>query len=221
MVHQKGETRTVSKATKAKVAVPTTDASVPAATVKKSALSAAKAERTQEAVLDGAPRLVVWAGDGTPRLAWQSTVKGVQEDGTPSSVSVLTDAGTGKELLSAEQVDSAVGHSRYSGPVQIGTVRNGGLYELTDPQRGAHSTYDMTGAGGKGNLVTDENDEWGDGTVTNRQTAAVDAAYGQRKTWDFYHDRFGRNGIADDGVGAYSRVHYRDSCRKPRRSRGG
>ncbi|MGW3739953.1 M4 family metallopeptidase [Streptomyces sp. NPDC005146] len=38
----------------------------------------------------------------------------------------------------------------------------------------------------------------------------VDAAYGQQQTWDFYHDRFGRNSIADNGVGAFSRVHYGD-----------
>ncbi|MFB7222629.1 M4 family metallopeptidase, partial [Streptomyces sp. NPDC056227] len=39
-------------------------------------------------------------------------------------------------------------------------------------------------------------------------TAAVDAAYGAQLTWDYYKDVHGRNGIKNDGVGAYSRVHY-------------
>jgi Thermolysin metallopeptidase, alpha-helical domain/Thermolysin metallopeptidase, catalytic domain/Putative Ig domain/Proprotein convertase P-domain len=65
--------------------------------------------------------------------------------------------------------------------------------------------------GGNGVLVTDDDDVWGDGTAAEPQTAAVDAAYGAGRTWDFYHDMFGRDGIAGDGVGASSRVHYGDS----------
>ena len=38
--------------------------------------------------------------------------------------------------------------------------------------------------------------------------AAVDAAYGAANTWDFYKNTFGRNGIRNNGVAAYSRVHY-------------
>jgi hypothetical protein len=36
----------------------------------------------------------------------------------------------------------------------------------------------------------------------------VDAAYGAAETWDFYKSTFGRTGIANNGVAAYSRVHY-------------
>jgi hypothetical protein len=36
----------------------------------------------------------------------------------------------------------------------------------------------------------------------------VDAAYGAQETWDFYKNTFGRNGIRNDGVAAYSRAHY-------------
>ncbi|MER5687520.1 M4 family metallopeptidase [Streptomyces sp. NPDC002205] len=210
VVHEQGAARTVTKASDAKVSVPTTEAAVTAATAKKSALAAAKTKKTDDAATDGSPKLVVWLGGSEPTLAWQTVVSGVQEDGTPSSLSVVTDATTGKQLQSVEQVHSGTGHSQYSGEVPIGTMRNGSLYELTDPERGGHKTYDLTGVGGSGVLVTDDDDVWGDGTAADRQTAAVDAAYGQRQTWDFYHDRFGRNGIADDGVGAYSRVHYGD-----------
>jgi Zn-dependent metalloprotease len=207
VVHQRGTTRTVSEASTATLSVPTTKAAVPAARAKKSALAAAKKSGTDRPAPEGAPRLVVWAGAGKPALAWESVVTGVQEDGTPSSLHIVTDAGSGAQLDSFEQIRAGTGVSQYSGTVQVGTVRNGEAYELTDPQHGGHRTYDLT-AGGNGVLMTDDNDVWGDGTPAARQTAGVDAAYGAQKTWDFYHDLFGRNGIADDGVGAYSRVHY-------------
>ncbi|WP_234388593.1 M4 family metallopeptidase [Streptomyces sp. AS58] len=207
VVHERAGGRTVSKASTARIAVPSTKPAVSAAEAKKSALSAAKGARTQDPAAAGSPRLVVFMGDGSPVLAWQSFVTGTQPDGVPSRLSVVTDAATGARLQSVEQIKAGAGHSQYSGQVQIGTVNNGGVFELTDPERGGHATFDMTGVGGSGTLVTDDDDNWGDGTVADRQTAAVDAAYGQRETWDFYKERFGRNGIANDGVGARSRVH--------------
>ncbi|MFF2063023.1 M4 family metallopeptidase [Streptomyces sp. NPDC058200] len=209
VVHERAGARTVTKASDAAISVPTTEARVTAATAKKSALAVAETEKTEEAAPDGAPRLVVSIEAGEPTLAWETVVAGVQEDGTPSSLRVLTDADSGERLGNVEQIHAGVGRSQYSGQVQIGSVREGGTFELTDPQRGGHSTYDLT-LGGSGTLLTDDDDVWGDGTPADRQTAAVDAAYGAQKTWDFYHDRFGRNGIANDGVGAYSRVHFGD-----------
>ncbi|MGW4237601.1 M4 family metallopeptidase [Streptomyces sp. NPDC004749] len=203
-------TPTVSRTTDASVAVPTTTATVPAAAARKTALATAKADGTTETAADGAPRRVVWAEDGAATLAWESVVNGVREDGTPSELHVVTDARSGKKLAEFDRVHTGVGHGQFNGKVQVGTVRNGDVFELTDPQGGNHSTYDLdnTNSSGTGALVTDADDVWGDGTVADRQTAAVDAAYGARKTYDFYHDRFGRDGIAGDGIGAYSRVHY-------------
>ncbi|WP_431954520.1 M4 family metallopeptidase [Actinacidiphila sp. bgisy167] len=211
VVHERADGRTVSKASQAPLEVPGTKAAVSAAEAKKSALAAAGREGTGTPAADGAPRLVVFLGDGKPTLAWQSYVTGTQKDGTPSRLNVVNDAATGKQLQSMEEIRSGVGNSQYSGQVQIGTVFNNGVYELTDPERGGHRTHDLTGVGGNGRLVTGDDDVWGDGTLADRQTAAVDAAYGQRETWDFYKERFGRNGIADNGVGAISRVHYGDN----------
>jgi Zn-dependent metalloprotease len=208
VVHERAGARTVTKASDAKISVPTTKAAVPAATAKSSALAAAETEGTDKAAPDGAPRLVVWTKAGKPTLAWESVVTGVQEDGTPSELHVLTDADSGEQLQSFEQIHAGEGNSQYSGQVRIGSARRGeNLHALTDPQRGGHATYDIS-LGGSGTLVTDEDDVWGDGTAASPQTAAVDAAFGAQKTWDFYHDRFGRNGIANDGVGARSRVHF-------------
>ncbi|MFH9548572.1 M4 family metallopeptidase [Streptomyces sp. NPDC017435] len=208
VVHDRSGSRTVTKASKEAVSVPTTEAAVSAAEAEKSALTVAKREDTRNAALKGPSRLVVWAGGGESRLAWENVVSGTREDGTPSRMQVLTDATTGARLMSHEEVRNGEGTSQYNGRVQVGSVRNNGRFELTDPQRAGHQTFDAGGTFEKGPLVTDDDDVWGDGTPSDRQTAAVDAAYGAAKTWDFYHDRFGRNGIADDGRGAYSRVHY-------------
>jgi len=61
---------------------------------------------------------------------------------------------------------------------------------------------------GSGTLFTDADNLWGDGTLSDRQTTAVDAQYGTAQTWDYYKNVHGRNGIANDGRGAYNRVHY-------------
>jgi Zn-dependent metalloprotease len=208
VIHERAGGRTVTKASSGRVFVPATRAKLGAAEARKSAVSAARKERTRDPVTAEAPRLVVLLNAAAePVLAYRSQVTGTQADGTPSRLEVLTDATTGRTLRSAEQIHSGTGNSRYSGRVQIGTVNADGVYKLTDPDRGGHSTYDLT-TGGNGALVTDDNDVWGDGTNADRQTAAVDAAYGQRETWDFYKDRFNRSGIADNAVGATSRVHY-------------
>ncbi|MEV7239575.1 M4 family metallopeptidase, partial [Streptomyces sp. NPDC051020] len=154
-------------------------------------------------------RKVVWAASGTPTLAWETVVGGTQADGTPSELHVITDAKTGKKLFEYQGIETGVGDSMYSGQVTLGTSQADGSYSMTDGTRGGHKTYDLGGgSSGTGTLFTDPDDTWGDGTTGNRQTAGVDAAYGAQLTWDYYKDVHGRNGIKNDGVGAYSRVHY-------------
>jgi Zn-dependent metalloprotease len=208
IVHQRGDSRTVTRATDAPITVPTTKAAVPASTATKSALRAAGAEGARKTEADGAPRLIVWAADGTPALAWESVVTGIHKDGTPSELHVVTDARSGKTLREFEGVQTGTGHGQFSGKVDIASTRGTDGFQLYDTQRN-HKTYDLRhGTTGTGSLFTDADDTWGDGTVGDPQTAAVDAAYGVQQTWNFYHDRFGRNGIANDGREAYSRVHY-------------
>jgi Zn-dependent metalloprotease len=208
VVHQRKGARTVTYASTARLTLPTTTAKVPAATARKSALSTAAAKGTRKAGAHAAPRQVVWMAGGRPTLAWETVVTGVQPDGSPSERHVVTDAASGATLENAEHVESAEGNSLYSGQVTIGSTRqDDGSYALIDPGHGGHRTLDSTTASG-GVLFTDADDVWGDGTAADPQTAAVDAAYGAQTTWDFYSARFGRNGIADDGRGSYSRVHY-------------
>ncbi|MEV7687252.1 M4 family metallopeptidase [Streptomyces bungoensis] len=205
-VAKNGSLKGVTKAAKARISVPTTTAAVSPASAKKAAL---KAAGTAEATASNS-RKVVWAAGAKPVLAYESVVKGVQRDGTPSELHVVTDATTGKKIYSYQAVDTGTGTSQYSGTVTIGTTASAsGGYDLIDGGRGGHKTYDLNGGTtGTGTLFHDADDAWGDGTVTNRQTAAVDAAYGAAVTWDFYKSAFNRNGIAGDGKAAYSRVHY-------------
>jgi Zn-dependent metalloprotease len=172
------------------------------------ALKAAKALDAKQPSTDSA-RKVIWAGTGTPKLAWETVVGGLQDDGTPSRLHVITDAATGKELHRYQAVNTGTGNTQYSGTVTLNTTLSGSTYQLYDTTRGGHKTYNLNnGTSGTGTLMTDSDDVWGTGSGSNTQTAGADAAYGAQETWDFYKNTFGRSGIKNDGVAAYSRVHY-------------
>ncbi|MFE0130431.1 M4 family metallopeptidase [Streptomyces sp. NPDC059037] len=203
-----GKLKSVDKARGGRISVASTDADVSSADAKKSAVAAADSKKAGAKNV----RKVIWAGDkgSSPVLAYETVVTGVQHDGTPSELHVVTDARTGKQLFSHEAIENGTGTGQYSGSVAVGsTASASGGYDLTDGARGGHKTYDLNGGtSGTGTLFHDADDKWGDGTPQNRQTAAVDAAYGAAQTWDFYKSEFNRNGIAGDGKAAYSRVHY-------------
>ncbi|MFF4761062.1 M4 family metallopeptidase [Streptomyces sp. NPDC001292] len=205
---ESGKLKGVTKATSAKMAVPSTAATVAAATAKKDALAASAAADNSKTSA-AAPRKVIWAATGKPTLAYETVVHGLQADGTPSELHVITDATTGKKLYEFETIDTGTGTGVHSGNVTLGTTPNGSTFDLNDGARGGHKTYDLNGGtSGTGTLFNDADDVWGDGSPSNRQSAAVDAHYGAALTWDFYQSELGRNGIANDGKAAYSRVHY-------------
>ncbi|MDQ0791049.1 M4 family metallopeptidase [Streptomyces sp. B3I8] len=188
--------------------VPTTTASVTKSDAGVKALRTARSLDAGTPSTDSA-RKVIWAGQGSPKLAWETVVDGLQDDGTPSKLHVVTDATTGKELHRYQAVETGTGNTQYSGTVTLSTTKSGSTYQLYDTTRGGHKTYSLNRAtSGTGTLMTDADDVWGDGTGSNTQTAGADAAYGAQETWDFYKNTFGRSGIRDDGVAAYSRVHY-------------
>ncbi|MER7930879.1 MULTISPECIES: M4 family metallopeptidase [unclassified Streptomyces] len=209
VVHRSGARLTVTKATKAALALPTIRAKISAATARDRALTTAAKAGAEHPAVGTSPRLVVWAASNRPTLAWESVVGGFQDDGTPNELHVISDAATGKQLFRYQGVETGVGTGQFDGTVPLGTTLSGSTYQLVDGDRAGHRTYDLNqGTSGTGTLFTDDNDVWGDGTVANRQTAGVDVAYGAAATWDFYKDVFGRNGIRNDGVAAYSRAHY-------------
>ncbi|GHF42979.1 hypothetical protein GCM10018790_21080 [Kitasatospora xanthocidica] len=206
IVHQdaNGATKSVTKASEANLAgVETT----PALAAPKAQAAALAAE--EGSAVDTAPRLVVWAADGTPKLAWETVVAGRESDGTPSKLHVVTDAKTGDVLSKADGIKRGSGTGVFVGNVPLTTTQSGSTFSLKDASRGGQNTTDMkNGTTGNGTLFSKSSDTWGNGQASNRESAAVDAQFGAAATWDFYKNTFGRNGIRNDGVGAMSRVHY-------------
>lgn len=152
------------------------------------------------------PELVVYAVQGKPRLAWRTDVRGRGATGEPKGMYVVTDARTGKLIVKypSIQTEEGSGTGLHVGEVPVDTTPQDGQYAMIDPDRGDNTTYNA------GELFTDDDNAWGDGTNDNAQSAGVDAHFAIATTWDYFLDVHGRNGIRDDGVGAESYVHDGD-----------
>jgi Zn-dependent metalloprotease len=184
-------------------------------------------------------RLVLYALTGTPRLAHEVVLRGVRADQTPTEMHYFVDARNGKLLDQWDEVQTArpgrdgggcaspvaaegTGHSLTQGTVEIATVECAKGYQMMDLSRGGGYTTNMgMRQAGMGSIFTDADNDWGNGGLTSSATVAVDAHYGVSATWDYFLEKHGRHGIANDGLGAVSRVHYgrnyanafwRDSC---------
>jgi Zn-dependent metalloprotease len=185
-----------------KAAVASTSPSVAEATAERSA--ARRAGYTPKSN-DG--ELVVWAGEKTPRLAWDVVTEGVRADQTPSRLHTIVDADSGAVITAYDEVKNGTGNSMYSGTVTLNTTSSGSSWLLKDTI--GNYTTDLNGAtSGTGTQLTDADNVWGNGSTSSRQTAGVDAQYGAEKTFAFYKNTLGRNGIWNNGTGARSRVHY-------------
>ncbi len=178
---------------------------------------------------EGVPtaRTVIYARGATPVLAYEVVFKGTKADQTPTEMHYFVDAGSARILDRWDRINTAkpgpgrncrksgpavgVGNSLFLGEVTLDTSSclSQAQYSLVDTVRGGGSTYDMhNGTSGNGTLFTASTNVWGNGTMSDRATVAADAHAGIAATWDYYKNTFGRNGIANDGKGAMSRVHY-------------
>jgi Zn-dependent metalloprotease len=162
-----------------------------------------------------ATRLVVDAYGARPELAWEVVTSGTTRSGDPTEPHVLVSAVTNKVLDAwdgIETVDGS-GQSLYLGAVTVQTNATATGYEMRDLTRGGGYTTDLKGAtSGIGTIFTGADNAWGTGTHSlsgaDRESAAVDAHVGVATTWDYYKNEHARLGIANDGKGTYSRVHY-------------
>ncbi|MGW5099086.1 M4 family metallopeptidase [Streptomyces sp. NPDC004100] len=203
-----GATQRVIRATGATLKVAGLTPAVTKDAAEKQAVGRAKTLGGAKSAADSV-RKVIWAASGKPVLAYETVVGGLQDDGTPNELHVVTDATTGKKLYEYQGIETGVGNTQYSGQVPLTTTQSGSTYTLTDGERGGHKTYNLNrGSSGTGTLFSQSSDTWGNGTISDAATAGADAHYGAQETWDFYKNTFGRSGIRNDGVGAYSRVHY-------------
>ncbi len=161
----------------------------------------------------GAPaKLVVDALAGPPALAWEVEDRGGADGGYTEVVDARSGA-VRRGVPMVRAAETGTGHGLHSGEVPLSTRRaDGGGYELVDPDRGGSVTRDAqnrTDPDPDAAVVfTDDDNAWGDGTVTDRATVAVDVHYGVQQTWDYFAAQFGRRGIADDGRGAVALTHY-------------
>ena len=142
------------------------------------------------------PTLAVYALNGTPKLAWQSRVTG-NNGKEPSSLSVYVDAQSGKVLGTQEHVMAGNGTAVYSGPnpVHLDTTLTGSTYSMKDPNTTNLSCQDAA----NNTTFSGPDDNWGNGTATNRETGCVDALFAAQTERHMLTDWLGRNGM--DGAG--------------------
>ncbi|MFL6127736.1 MAG: M4 family metallopeptidase, partial [Mycobacteriales bacterium] len=163
-----------------------------------SAGAAATIARTaQRATVDsvGAPALVVYAL-GTPRLAYESVVRG-HTGQRPSALHVFVDATSGAVLHTYDEVSEGTGTGWIYGSVSIATSGSGSSFSMTDPTRsGLRCRNYNTGA-----VLTGTDDVWGNGVSTNIETGCVDSLYSVQREWDMFGSWFGRSGINGSGGG--------------------
>ncbi|MEV5439256.1 M4 family metallopeptidase [Streptomyces sp. NPDC052682] len=108
---------------------------------------------------------------------------------------------------------TGTGNSLFAGKVSLTTTRTARTsYVLKDPGRWNTETRDAKNQElenfARGKKFTSTTNKWGNGAVSNRASAAVDAQYGITKTLDFYKKTFGRKGIENNGKGARAMVHF-------------
>ncbi|HZM76093.1 MAG TPA: M4 family metallopeptidase [Candidatus Limnocylindrales bacterium] len=169
--------------------------SIPAAT------ASALARKQLDTVEDSSPaRLVVFSGEKEDRLAFETFSSGTRK-GLPSRLRVYVDAETGSILDTRDDVRFGQGNGFYNGNVTIATSGSGGSFSMQDNTRPGIRCGGQNGA-----TFTGTDDNWGNGSGTNLETACVDALYAVQKEWDMLGAWLGRNGINGSGSGFPARV---------------
>ncbi len=162
-----------------------------------------KAQLTEKPTVD----LWIYRGEERDHLAYR--VEMPRLDGTAATAIpvIFVDAQTGEKIFEYNNLQTASGASLYSGTVTIDTSSSGGTFYMEDLTRRI-GTFNMnntgnttTGTGGTQSRYSGADDVWG-ATPSNTENAGVDAHYGAAKTYDYYKNVHGRNGInGSDGPG--------------------
>lgn len=155
--------------------------------------------------------MLIMVDNGVASLSWQVRSEGEDARGAFHKVAFVDANGRGV-LRSWDNLETAAaagtGNSFFNGVVALTTDKVSTTFYLRDPSRGNQYTINMNNRTNGGSVFTDADNVWGNGTTSNTQTIGVDAQYGTQMTWDYYKNIHGRNGIANNGAGAYNRVHY-------------
>ncbi|WP_283135331.1 M28 family peptidase [Rhizohabitans arisaemae] len=176
----------------------------------KAAVSAEQAAAIARALLSSVestttPELMVHAATDRPRLAYKVTVTGRSERAL-SVLHVFVDAKNGSIVDKWDDVRAGTGQGFYNGGnLNITTSGSGGSYSMTDPTR-----QGLSCGGQNGQAYTGPDDNWGNGSGTNLETACVDVLYAAQKEWDMLREWLGRNGFNGSGGGFPARVGLAD-----------
>jgi Zn-dependent metalloprotease len=164
-------------------------------------LTAARATRIAKAQLKTVTRvedstLVVDALAKPARLAWSATVDGTSAKGL-SRLTVLVDARTGDVLKKTEHVTEATasGQGAIYGAVQFETTQNGRRFSMRDPRIPTLVCQDAA----DNRTFTSQNNQFGNGDGTNRETGCVDAFFMAQQQIAMLAQWLNRNG--QDGRG--------------------
>jgi thermolysin len=153
--------------------------------------------------LTEAPKAELWVYRGTERDHLAYRIEMPRLDGTENTEIPVyfIDAQTGEKVFEYNNLQTGSGSSLYSGTVTIDTSSSGGTYYMEDLTR-KMGTFNMnntgnttTGTGGTQSRYTGTDDVW---SATNER-AGVDAHYGASKTFDYFKNVHGRNGINGSG----------------------
>jgi thermolysin len=156
---------------------------------------------TEEPIAD----LWIFRAEDRDHLVYRVQMR--REDGTneTSMPVIFVDAQTGEKVFEYDNLQTASGVSLYNGTVDISTSVSGSTYYMEDTIR-RMGTFNMNntgnttyGTGGTQSRYTDTNDIWD----TTAQKAGVDAHFGAAKTYDYFKNVHGRNGIdGNNGPGS-------------------
>ncbi|HEY5804442.1 MAG TPA: M4 family metallopeptidase [Lysobacter sp.] len=176
-------------------------------------------------------RVVYFAEDNQPRLAYEVTFRGTDASRRPAHDLVYVDADEGgflgkdAQILSA-QAATGRGFTIGRGQVPLSTSRvtatesdgRGRGFLLRDDRRGGGTVHDLAGANVNSDRGSNEfaqlpmfdlNNVWGDEQVGNVGRSAAEVHYGVSATWDYYRQQYERQGIQGDGIGVKSYVNGR------------
>jgi Zn-dependent metalloprotease len=171
------------------------------------AAKATAAKQVKQVTSSTQPALAVYALSSKPSLAWESIVTGFNGK-EPTRLSVFVDAKTGKVLSTKEHVMNGNGTAAYSGPspVHLDTTLTGSTYSMKDPNTTNQSCQDAA----NNTTFSGPDDNWGNGTATNKETGCVDAYFAAQTEKAMLTNWLGRNGFDGSGGGWPIRVGLAD-----------
>lgn len=171
-------------------------------------------------------------------LAWLVRLR-MRSGEQPLYFDVVVSARDGRVIdrWSMLQTVEGIGRSQYNGEVPVSTTFVDGVYRMLDPERGKGGSFGamaITNANHgttSGQVYGNATNTWGDGrqfveggstTGPNGQTAAVNAMWGLRNTYDMFKNVLGWRALDGQDTATHIAVHvnrgydnayYSDTCR--------